>query len=280
MSNTAATESAAEYWDDPADESTGFLTHYIGTVRNSFWSNIAAESKGKVSGDGADATQLFWEVEVIDILQEDFGGNPPETLTVNLGIGKKFWTDPENEDEVEHEDDVEGSAPKKFHASSALGKLLRGVAGKDDYLGDYEVMDGGGDVEPDYADLKAHFVKNSYTGRNCHIWEGVTFEFRGLGFNYGNDRKPRAKAFPVSVVSIDGSVDPISGRKAAKASTPTVVSPWEAAGADASLAATLNKLMKASDSHESFVKNALMLDAVSGSDDLTAAVNDPANYGG
>jgi hypothetical protein len=269
-----------DYWDNPVDDSSGLLGHFVGKILDPFWSNIASESQGKVSGQGSDQTQLFLNNEVVDIMQEDFGGTVPETLTISLGIGKKWWVDPENDDVVDHEDQVEGSDKQlKFHASSAYGKVLALIAGRDpeETLGEYKVLDGGGDVEFDFSGLKEYFRKNGIKdARNAKMWEGVIFEYRGLGFVYRNLEGPlRMKPFPVKFLGV-GEID---GNKATTTTAPKaeehgVVWP----DATPAQSKTLNKLMASSKSQEEFVGNASMLDFVSKSDVLTAAISDPSFY--
>jgi hypothetical protein len=271
-----ANQDHGDYWDDPTDDSTGLLGHFIGRIDESFWSNLGAETQGKVSGEGADNTKLFWHLEVLDILQEDFGGTPPETITVNYGIGGKWWVDPDNAHLVEHEDEApDNPKPLKFHGNSALGKLLSAVAFKDEPLGEYKVLDGAGDVDIVMKGVADYFRKNGFRdARDARIWKGLIFEFRGLGFPYGKGKFGNMKPFPTRFAGMDADGLDVTPKDEG---VPMEDSVWLGL-TSAATAKMLDKLVTSSSSHEDFVKNASMLPDVKGNDDLLAAIADPNNY--
>lgn len=290
-----------DYWDNPTDDSSGLLGHFVGKVLDSFWSNAAQESQGKATGDWAETTQLYWNVELLDIMQEDFGGQPPETLFVQFGIGKKYWPDTENENFVEHEDDTEDNIIK-FKGQSGIGKILSMVAGKGkDALGQFKVEDGGGDVQVDFSGLKEYFQAEKVgmgEVRDARIWQGLVFEFRGLAFPTRDNANPRMKAIPVRFIGVDSEDNPLtteaiqekmsqgkggghgrrggSGRQAAADKPPS--QHWLDAGADKSTAKQLDKLAHTAKDYAGFATNAVLLKAVKDSEGLLAAVNDEANY--
>lgn len=270
-----------DYWDDPVDEGSGLLGHFVGTVTEAFWSNLAAETEGKVTGEGSDTTKLFMHVKVDDILQQDFNGTPPETMLVSLGIGGKWWPHPDDPSLVEHEDDSpDNERPIKFKNSSGYGKLLSAVAGHDDALGSYKILDGGGNVDITMKGVADYFRKHKFMdARDAKIWVGLTFEWRGLGFPYGKDKYGGSKPFPTRFIGVDAGEQTFKHPAQPEAS-PESGSVWRE-WTDAPTAKTLDALVKSSNgSHEDFVKNAMLLPAVKSNDALAAAVQDESNYNG
>lgn len=269
----------SDYWDEPVDESSGLLTHFVGQIEDSFWSDLAAETKGQATGDWAQNTQLFWHINVLDVLQGDYERDVPPTITINIGVGKKWLRDPENDDLVEHEDDTD-EKPLKFHVQSGLGKVLALVAGKDveKVLGEFKVLDGDDErVDVDMSGVADYFRKMGFRdARNAKIWEGLIFEFRGIGFPTRDNKNPRAKAYPLRFLGDDPEV--ITAAQTPIASAPEVEnSPWLEFTTPA-IAKTLNKLAANAASHEDFVSNALLLKDVGNNEALKAAVEDESNY--
>jgi len=260
-------------WD--TDESTGLLGHFVGRVNSSIWTTDSQR-------DDPNKPFLQWDVQVQDVLQENFQGKVPETVTINVSIGNG-WVEDESGESVEHKDGLE-----MFKASSAYGKIVGIVAGKaSDYGSNAEPMDGDGKIVADLSGVAKHMQEHGFDDpRISSIWDGLTFEFRGIGFRYrqkpgqpAND--PFQLVLPVRLV--DGSESAAAttkrgtGTKAAKEAVDTVGT-WTTNGADDDTANTLNDLANSAKNHSEFAKNALLLDTVKESDTLRDAVMDSTNF--
>src|SRR5262245_38332207 len=155
-----------------ADESTGLLSHYIGTVETSFAGTDAAYQDGTV-------TRMSWDTTVDDVLQEDYDGIVPETLTQNITLGDGWDTDLDGR--LFHEDDElrasKNLKPKEFKLTSVYGNLIGLVAGQVDdwYNGNYEVNDGGEPFNCDLTGVMTYFDKNKIDDPNDpKAWQGFT----------------------------------------------------------------------------------------------------------
>lgn len=257
------------------DDSTGLLAHFIGTVQSSIWTTDATRSD-------PNKPFLAWQVSVDDVMQDNFQGTIPETISLNISIGNG-WTEDEDGLTVEHKDGVE-----MFKASSAYGKIIGIVAGKSDSFGSNVVVkDGGGDLEIDLAGLAKYMGEQGFDDpRVSNIWNGLTFEFRGFGFRY-RDTKSDDEVFqnvlPVRFVGVGeaaAEAKPAKATKAEKAASEVrdTVGIWTSNGADDDTAKTLNDLANSVESHTAFVKQALVIPAVQESDDLKAAVMDASVF--
>lgn len=258
------------------DDSSGLLGHFIGTVNTSWWSSPMAETNGKETADWAQDTRLYWDVSVDDALQEEYGGTVPESITLTFTCGKGWFAD-EKGREVRHEDDpsdeeVEaGTAKAKmFRGDSLYGKFINLCIGKTEIWSQMDVMDGGPDLEVDLVDV-GKFLREHRTPdpRDAKVWEGIQFEFRGMGREWtnraGEKVEARMKALPVRMVD---SKDITTNETPAAAEVPRLDSAWVDAGADVSTVTTLNALANAASSHNEFLKNAALLPAVSSNEGL------------
>lgn len=251
-------------WD--TDESSGLLTHFVGTVKESVWTTDAQK-------EDPNAPFLQWNVTVDDVLQESFQGTVPESLLVNITIGKG-WVEDETGETVEHKDNLE-----MFKASSAYGKIIGLVAGKSDSYGsNAKAMDGDGDIKVDLTGVAKYMAANGYDDpRVSSIWNGLTFEFRGIGFVYRSTQgEPYAQSLPVRLV--DGAAPTPKKAKAAPKATLDTVGVWTSNGADEATANTLNDLANSAKNHADFARQALVLPEVTASDDLKAAVLDESVF--
>lgn len=274
------------------DDSSGLLTHFVGRVKTGVWSTFFAETEGKASGDFAHNTLLFWHCDILDILQANYesSGTPVETILTNFGIGNGWHQDPDNPNLVEHEDDTE-DYKKKFHGSSALMKFVYLISGQASTYEGAIPLDGDGQLpKPDLQGVrKVHAEKGVKTLRDATIWNGLIFEFRGIGFKTRNNPDPRAKPLPVRYMGYDESDLPdlskLSGAsgtstnnsagapQSALGSVPTAVAfEWSQAGASDPTVALLTKLWERSPSIDHFVANAGMLPDVKGNEALATAV--------
>ena len=273
------------------DESSGLLSHFMGRVKTGMWSNLFAETQGKANQDFAMNTMLFWQVDVLDILQANYevSGTPIEQLLVSYGIGNGWHPHPDNPNLVEHEDDS-GSSLKKFHASTAFMKFVYIVSGKESGYPNALVLDGDGDIGTvDLNGVKAIHAKYKVTTlRDASIWNDMIFEFRGLGFKSRNVPDPRPRPYPVRFYGVDpanvpevgsGSETSTSTTNPAEASNgvggtvaPAQITAWGEAGAEPATVATLTKLWANAGTTDEFVGNASLLPAVQGNDALKAAL--------
>lgn len=250
------------------DDSSGLLHHFIGTVQSSKWTTDATKQD-------PNSAFLQWEVSVDDALQSNFQGEVPDTLTVNITIGKD-WVEDEAGEVVEHKDGLE-----MFKGSSAYGKIIGLVSGKsDNYGSNAEVMDGDGPVKVDMKGLAKYMQANKYEDpRQSGIWQGLTFEFRGIGFRYRNTQgDPYAQALPVRFIGEGAVAAPASSGKAEATVERDTLGIWTSAGADDETAATLADLANKAANHTAFAKDAVILPAVQANDDLKAAVLDASVF--
>jgi hypothetical protein len=281
-----------DYFD--TDDSQGLLGHFVGTVVDSFYSNDLAVSEGKAIYDGNDKTKLYWHVRVDDVLQEDYSGVVPETVTMSFGLGDKWWAN-EAGDQVRHEDDPGDDAvergeakPILFRTNSNFGKFLGLITGKNDaYRGDFGeavALDGGdSDVNYDFSNLPSYMRRNKLTDtRESKIWQGLRFEFRGLGIKYRSTQgDPRMRALPVRYLGTD-TTDAgvaVSPDSSAEASTPRsgpvtaeTVSKLLPSDTPPDLVESITTLVSTSASHTEFMRNALMLDGVKGDEEINKVV--------
>lgn len=255
-------------WD--TDDSSGLLSHFIGTVNESVWTTDSQRQ---------DPNKPFmsWQVTVDDILQENFAGTAPETLTVNISIGNG-WVEDETGATVEHKDGLES-----FKSQSAYGRIIGIVAGKaDDYGAQAVVKDGDGEVDVDLADVAKYMNANGYDDpRVSAIWTGFQFEFRGIGFKFRDQSLEDvfANVLPVKVVNVPGDTPKAAKPKGGKAKAQRdTVGVWTSNGADDETASTLNDLANKAGNHAEFAREALVLPAVQGNDDLKAAVMDASVF--
>jgi hypothetical protein len=274
------------------DDSSGLLTHFIGRVKTGFWSNLFAETQGKASQDFAHNTMLFWQTDVLDILQANYesSGTPVESILVNYGIGNGWRQSIDEPALVEHDDDTE-SFKKKFHGNTALMRFVYLISGQNSEYEGAVVLDGDGDLPA--VDLRGvqdiHRQHKVTSLRDATVWDGLIFEFRGVGFPSKQNPKPaNPKPVPVRYMgySEDGVVDlskisgvvstrnPTEARSSGLGTlTPEQTEPWTAAGAEPATVSTLTKLWAGSKDLDAFTRNAMMLPAVKDNDALTAAVS-------
>lgn len=254
------------------DDSTGLLAHFVGTVQKSVWTTDSQRQD-------PNKPFLSWLLSVDDILQENFEGTVPEGVTTNISIGNG-WTEDEEGNTVEHKDGVTA-----FKSSSVYGKIIGLVAGKQDTYGSNVVVkDGGPEIEVDLSGVAKYMQANGFDDpRVANIWEGLQFEFRGIGFRY-RDTKSDDDVFgnvlPVRLVGENAEVKS-GGTVTATKSEPVVrdtVGVWTSNGADEETANTLNDLANASPTHATFRKQALVLPAVKDNADLKAAVMDASVF--
>lgn len=273
------------------DDRTNLLGRFIGQVNLPFWSTPEEETKNaenQADYKGADQYKLYWNVNVLDILQ-DYDGEDVKSINTSFGIGKDWYPMADAPNCIRHKDDPGDAAvesgearPILFRASSGLGQFLGLITGKnrtwetDD--GPAVVMDDGGPLDVNLLPLGKFFRENEiYDSRDADIWKGLIFEFRGLGMKYG-DRKPRMRPFPVRwLPSFDGATDLSKLSQRSTGASGASDYDWTQHGATPATATTLNQLAGRSTSHAQFAKDAALLPAVKDNDDLMAAVMDESN---
>lgn len=283
---------------DP-DESSGLLGHFAGTVVGSVWSTARAESNGKAKGPNADKLKEFWTVRVDEILQDDYDGADVPTMSISWGVGSGWDVVGDDEFNIRHEDDPGDEAveagkakPVRIKGNSGLGKFLGLITGsRKTYateMGEPKVMDGGPeDVEYDLTGCADYLRANDLTdSRDCRIWLGTQFEFRGLGEVYRNmDGQPWMTAHPTRFLGVDKDVagGVIEGDYSPEpVSTPSAVDAGDVAAllpSDTSpeLVESVTALVNTSKTFNRFMKDALLLDGVDAGDAVGDAVMDETN---
>lgn len=253
-------------WD--TDDSTGLLAHFIGTVKESIWTTDSEKQD-------PDAAFLHWTVTVDDAIQSNFQGEIPDELSVNITCGKG-WVDDEEGATVEHKEGLE-----MFKSSSVYGKIVGMVAGKEsDYGDNAEILDGGPAPKFDFKGVAKHMQANGHDDpRVAAIWNGLQFEFRGIGFRYrGTKGQPFQQVLPVRLAGV-GEVEAAPKAASKSAKEPVDTTPiWLTAGADAETADTLNDLVNSSKNHAAFAKQAVLLAGVKDNDELRFQVLESANF--
>lgn len=263
------------------DDSSGLLGHFIGTVKTSWWSTPMAETNGEQTAEWAQETRLYWDVSVDDVLQE-FGDTVPESLTLSFTCGKGWLADVAGR-EVRHKDaasdeEVEaGTAkPKLFRSDSVYGRFVAMIIGKFSDWGDQEILDDGGEIVVD-LDAVSKFLTDHRTPdpRDAKVWEGIQWEFRGMGRSWtdrqGKEMPAHMKALPVRM---------LGANDVAETSSPdapfidNAADLWGAAGADVPTLSTLTALRNAASSHTEFMKNAALLPAVKDNEALLKVIEE------
>jgi hypothetical protein len=254
------------------DDSTGLLGHYVGTVEESFAGTNAQYQEGNV-------VRLTWETSVDDVLQEDYDGEIPPSITRNITLGDGW--DVNDDGILFHEDDEarveKGLAPRDFKTSSFYGSLLAIIAGeKDDYSGRYEVADGGDDeLDLDLSGVKKYFEDtygslDKVDSGDPKIWLGFTFEFRTVHYEMRGNPDGFNRTLPVRVVSTPAGAKKATRKKGAKSEP--VNFPWEEYGASGEVAAQLASLLNTARTESEFVQKALNVPGVSDNETLMAVL--------
>jgi hypothetical protein len=282
---------------DP-DESQDLLCHFIGTIEQGIWSTPLqqAPADNKPDFEGADDLRLYHVVRIDDVLQSDYDGNIPATLTTPWTIGSGWWAEDNgrfahhNEDAPDEEIERGDAQPRKFKVTSLWGSFLKMIAtgdGYDNERRDVIVMDNDGEVEYDLTPLYDYLVANDLVDtRDASILNGCQFEYRGLGLKYkGSDFAVRVRPYPVKFLGVDGDVSMGSGDSNRPAEVPSInvaadPSTWVQLGATDQLADTLVKLANAASSHTAFSKNALLLPEVKEDEGLQEGILNEANWTG
>lgn len=253
-------------WD--VDDSTGLLGHFIGTIKESKWTTDSNKTD-------PNKPFLLWTTTVEDTLQENFQGEVPDEMKIQVSIGSG-WVEDEDGTTVEHKEGLE-----MFKSSTAYGKIISLVSGKaESYGNNAVVLDGDGPVKVDFKPVAKHMADKGFDDpRNAKIWEGLTFEFRGIGFKYKNsDGDPYMLTLPIRLAEA-GSVPAATKAEPAPAREyVNTADTWTTAGASPDTADSLDQLANSAKTHTSFMKDALLLPEVKDSEVLSAAVKDKAAF--
>lgn len=252
------------------DDTTGLLTHFVGRVKRSFWSTLFAVTEGQAAQDFAHNTMLFWQNDVLDILQANYSasGPPVESVITSLGIGNG-WHQTADEPALVYNEDDQDDQVKRFHETTAFMKFVLILSGQKSTYEKAVVLDGDGELGPvDLAGIRAVHAKNGVTTlRDARIWENMVFEFRGLGFPNRSNPDPKPRALPVRFLGVDESetpeltytdsrspaaTQPASGALGAMPDNVAVILPQDKQEA-------LTRLWGSSISREAFTRNAAVI---------------------
>jgi len=275
-------------WEE--DNSATFLTDFIGTVQDSFWSSAADQAKQAGRDvpdyDGADRAQLYWNVRVDDVTQEDFDKDVPN-VTVTLSVGSGWWADETGENVIHEEDDEDAGKLTRFKGSSKLGEFQALLGGRKDEW-DYDKIDNEDKpIDYDFSGWKRYQAETKFTNpRNSKGWEGTTWQFRGMGIQMRGQKMRDVRVKPLPVAFLGSSAVDSSGSSSGTVSESTsstgtvepeavaqVLPPDTAPETVEAITAAINT----STSHTEFSKKALKNDEVRGSAVLTKAVMDEAS---
>lgn len=295
------------------DQSSGFLTAFIGEVTEGYFGTNPKYNDGKT-------TLLCLSNHIEEVLQEDYEGDIPDPHTLELPIGSEWFT----------EDGKTAEHPKgkdKFHASSVYGKLIDAVIVSDpDYdgsaTGNYgknaERTDGE-DLVVDFGDL-AKVLTDRGDPTEAQVWHGLRFEYREILFDFGPDREEvkkghkdaRIQSRRVLPIKFLGEAGDRSAKKAPakKAAAKKAAAPAKSAADkarekaaakkatetattsvngepnffvdltdDVDTAVALMEALVAAEDYDNFVERIVEIDAVSADDDLLEALLDESDTG-
>lgn len=267
------------------DDSSGLLNHFVGRVKRSFWSTMFAVTEGQANQDFAHNTMLFWQNDVLDILQANYSasGPPTESQLSSFGVGNGWLQLADDPNVVFHEDDDEGEGLKLFHSNTALMKFVHIVSGKNTTYEKAVPLDGDGDFTVDLSGVRAiHAQKGVKTLRDATIWENMIFEYRGLGFPTRRNPDPSPRTMPIRFLGYDESDVPELSYTDSR--SPAAAGPSPASGAlgawqpserlqdavPAGKADALARLWSSAKDVQAFEKQALVL--LRGDDEATTAL--------
>jgi len=192
------------------DESSGFLTNFRGKVTDSYAATDPRYNEGKT-------TLVTWEVEIEEVLQE-WEGELPENPTVTFPT-PPGWSS-EDGKLLEHE-----RGKEKFHLSSIYGKIVANVIGRLENYGPNASRTDGEDLVVDLTPVMA-MIEDRGTPDDASIWQGLTFEFAEIHFDFGEDRKKKDgsriesnRTMPIAVVVEDAPAKATKATKSAKKAT-------------------------------------------------------------
>lgn len=285
---------------DP-DDSSNLLGDFVGTVLEGSWSTPRAETQGKAKGENADRLKEYWTVRVDEVLQESYDGPDVPQVTVSWGIGNG-WAVEDNDYEIRHEDDPGDEAieadeegklkPVRIKASSGLGQFLGLITGNRQVYstryGKPKVMDGGDeDVDYDLTGCSVYLRENGLTdSRDCRIFNGCQFRFRGLGLKYDAEQEPWMNPLPTEFLGVDkevasGVIDPDYSPEGGSETSGTVdtavVAALLPADTDPKTVESVAGLVRTSKTFNKFMKDALLIDGVEPGTELGDTVMDETN---
>lgn len=291
-------------WD--TDRSSGFLTHFAGTVKESYFGTNPKYMDG-------DALLLCLELDEVEVLEEGYEGDVPDPLTVEIPCGGKDWFT-EDGTVAEHKKNKD-----RFHTSGWMGKLVDAViSSQTDYDGPATANYGGNtertDGEPldvDFADLY-QVLESRGDPTEAAIYEGLRFEFAELQADFGPDREAQKKGdkdarissrrtlpiryFPAEAAKPASKARGATKKAAAKPATKSKAqeakeraaakraeatttvngeaNPFVDIAEDLDTAEALMAALKANDDYDAFVEACLQIEAVEKNDALLDAVID------
>lgn len=179
-----------EGWE--TDESSGFLTNFIGTISDAWFGTDENINQGRT-------LLLHWECTIHEVLQEHSGDLPTNddddpAVVISYACGSDWET---NDGEVaEHPKGKRG-----FHASSALGGVLDALSGKVANYGAQAHRTDGQDLVVDMGHERCSkedghqgcvlevLAKDGRSSTDARAYVGLTFEFAEVQIDYGMNKQ-------------------------------------------------------------------------------------------
>lgn len=276
------------------DESSGFLRHFTGTVKDPFFG-----TNPKI-GDGR-TLLLHWPVTIEEVQQDGLEDQVGEEETILFSCGKD-WETPDGGETAVHSS---GNTSKLFHASSAMGMLIDAILGKVANYGENASRTDGDELVVDMGDAIS-MLRSRGAATDAATWDGLRWQFAEVLVDYGKDKEGEPivskRALPIKYLGVAGD-DPVAAKaKPAKAQTAAQKKAAEAKAKKAaaasngdsnsssdpladiemedSLRATLVEIAGAADDAESFQGAALDdNDVIENADLLDLIVDDEAVQG-
>lgn len=219
------------------DKSTGFLTHFTGTIAESYFGTDPRYNNGE-------SLLLIWEIDDISVLQEDFDGELPEPFTISMPVGKDWFSD--DGSKAEHKRKKE-----TFHATSIYGRLIDAVTGETDGFGPQASTTDDTDLEVDLTGLRDVLPERG-DPTEAEIWKGLSFEFKEVLFDFGErkgEKMQSRRTLPVKVAGESPAKPKRGGGKKTSAAKPKEEAPKESAAEKARrIAAEAKERAKAKES--------------------------------
>lgn len=194
------------------DDSSGFLTKFRGKVTESYLETDPNYNKGET-------LLLFWEVEVLEVLDDAYDGEVPETVNINFPLGNGWDT----------EDGRVAEHPKrqKFHSASIYGKLIDGIIGKVENYGTNATRTDGEELVIELTDAR-DVLETRGEPNDANIWLETIWDFGEVQYDYGVNKKNKeqmvsTRTMPIGFVGVEGEEKKTSkaAKKTTKAKTAT-----------------------------------------------------------
>lgn len=244
------------------DESSGFLRHFTGTVKEPFFGTNPKIGEGR--------TLLLHMPTVIESVQQDgLEDQIGEEETILFSCGKD-WETPDGGETAVHSS---GNSSKLFHASSAMGMLIDAIMGKVANYGENASRSDGDELVVDLTDA-FDVLRSRGDATAAATWDGLSWQFAEVTVDYGKDKSGEPivsrRALPIKFLGVAGE-DKAGSKAKAPAKKGQTAAQKKAAEVKAAKAAEKEEAEVASNGHSD------PFEGVEVSDDLRVLLAELAN---